>query len=276
MLFSHDNDAQLSSGVTSMLVKPLSSAVLQEAVSALQPRDAEGSILIIDDDPQARDVYQRIIAAELPGHPIRVANGGVAGLASLLHETPSLVILDLLMPDVDGFAVLEHLRASPHTHHVPVLVLSGQMLSAKDVERLDHAHVTWHSKGMLSNDEMIVSMQQALHSNGITQQTSTLVKRAVAYIQQHHARSLSRQDIACAVGISQNYLSDIFQREMGMSLWEYVCRYRIKRAKSLLRNTNENITAVAAQVGFEDPAYFSRVFRKQVGCSPQRYREQLY
>ncbi|HEU5013116.1 MAG TPA: ATP-binding protein [Roseiflexaceae bacterium] len=276
MLFSHEDDAHVSSGVTSMLIKPLSSTALQEAVSALQPRDAEGSILIIDDDPQACDVYQRIIAEALPEHSVRIANGGVAALASLLHETPSLVILDLLMPDVDGFAVLEHLRTSPHTHHVPVLVLSGQMLSAKDVERLDHAHVTWHSKDMLSSGEIVSSVQRALHEEAIPQQTSTLVKHAVAYIQQHHARSLSRQDIARSVGISQNYLSDIFQREMGISLWEYVCRYRIKRAKSLLRNTNENITAVAAQVGFEDPAYFSRVFRKQVGCSPQHFREQLY
>lgn len=276
MLFSHDDDdEQAAGGITSVLVKPLRSAVLQEAVSTLQAHDADGPILIVDDDPQARDLYQRLIAAELPEHPVRVANGGVAALASLLHETPSLVILDLLMPDVDGFAVLEHLRASAHTRHVPVLVLSGQMLSAKDVERLDHAHVTWHSKEIVTDEELLASVRQALHGTGTTHQTSTLVKRAIAYIQQHHARSLSRHDIACAVGISQNYLSDIFQREMGMSLWEYVCRYRIKRAKNLLRSTSENITAVAAQVGFEDPAYFSRVFRKQVGCSPQHYRDQL-
>ncbi len=275
MLFDHD-EPQPASGMTSVLSKPLSSPVLQEAVSSLPLHDDDGPILIVDDDPQARDLYQQMIAAALPDHAVRVANGGVAALASLLHETPSLVILDLLMPDVDGFAVLEHLRASPHTRHVPVLVLSGQMLSAKDVERLDHAHVTWHSKDMLSSEEAISSVRQALRGDSTAQQTSTLVKRAVAYIQQHHARSLSRQDIARAVGISPNYLSDIFQRELGIALWEYVCRYRIKRAKNLLRNTNENITAIAAQVGFEDPAYFSRVFRKQVGCSPQHYREQLY
>jgi transcriptional regulator GlxA family with amidase domain len=119
-------------------------------------------------------------------------------------------------------------------------------------------------------------MQQALFDAGaLSQHTSTLVKRAVAYMQQHFARDLSRQEIADAVGISQNYLSRIFQQELGVSPWEYLSRYRIKQAQDLLRDTDESITEVATRVGFEDPAYFSRVFRKQVGRSPQRYREHL-
>jgi len=94
-------------------------------------------------------------------------------------------------------------------------------------------------------------------------------------MQQHFAQDLSRQQIASAIGISQNYLSRIFQHELGISPWEYLSRYRIKQAQDLLRDTEDSITDVAAQVGFEDPAYFSRVFRKQIGHSPQRYREQI-
>jgi len=170
--------------------------------------------------------------------------------------------------------VLEQLRANRRTRQIPVLVMSGQMLSFKDIERLDHALVTFHSKGVLSEHETAARMDQALIEDGrVSQHTSTLVKRAVAYIQQHFARELSRQEIAGAVGISQNYLSRIFQQELGISPWEYLNRYRIKQAQDLLRDTNDSITQVATQVGFEDPAYFSRVFRKQVGHSPQRYRE---
>lgn len=131
-------------------------------------------------------------------------------------------------------------------------------------------------KAILANDDTADYMYQALHgSDARPATTAALVRRAVAYIQEHYGRNISRQEIAEAVGISQNYLSEIFTRELGLPPWEYLNRYRIKRAKELLRRTDESITAIAARVGFADSAYFSRVFRKQVGRSPRAYRERM-
>jgi AraC-like DNA-binding protein len=272
----HDTTAESSSGLTNFLLKPWSGSTLSDAISALRPAEHSGAILVVDDDPQARDMYQRLVATELPDYTVHTVDGGAAALAFLAHTAPSLVILDLLMPDVDGFTVLAQMRSNRRTRQIPVLVISGQMLSLKDVERLDHAMVTFHSKGVLSEQETTARVQQALAEHGgLSQNTSTLVRRAVAYMQQHFAEDLSRQQIASAVGISQNYLSRIFQHELGVSPWEYLSRYRIKQAQDLLRDTENSITDVAAQVGFEDPAYFSRVFRRQIGHSPQRYREHL-
>jgi transcriptional regulator GlxA family with amidase domain len=103
-------------------------------------------------------------------------------------------------------------------------------------------------------------------------QTSVLVKRAIAYFHQNYDRPLSRQEIAKAIGVSKNYLSHIFRRELGLSPWEYLSRYRIKQAKELLSCTNNSVTEVALQVGFKNPAYFSRVFHEQTGLSPSAYR----
>ncbi|MEP7187600.1 MAG: ATP-binding protein [Roseiflexaceae bacterium] len=273
---NHDSTTDSSSGLTNFLLKPWSGNTLSDAINALRPTEHSGAILVVDDDPQARDMYQRLVAAELPDYTVHTADGGAAALAFLSHTVPSLVILDLLMPDVDGFAVLAQMRSDRRTRQIPVLVISGQMLSLKDVERLDHALVTFHSKGVLSEQETTARVQQSLAEQGaLSQSTSTLVRRAVAYMQQHFAHEISRQQIASAVGISQNYLSRIFQHELGMTPWDYLSRYRIKQAQDLLRDTEDSITEVAAQVGFEDPAYFSRVFRKQIGHSPQRYRERL-
>jgi signal transduction histidine kinase/AraC-like DNA-binding protein/ABC-type sugar transport system substrate-binding protein len=278
ILYSQDQEAasESSSGLTNFLLKPWSGSTLNDAINALRPAEHGGTILVVDDDPQARDMYQRLVTAELPDYMVHTVDGGNAALAFLAHTVPSLVILDLLMPDVDGFTVLAQMRSDRRTRQIPVLVISGQMLSHKDVERLDHAMVTFHSKGVLSEQETTARMQQALADHGgHSQNTSTLVRRAVAYIQQHFAQDLTRQQIASVVGISQNYLSRIFQHELGISPWEYLSRYRIKQAQDLLRDTEDSITEVAAQVGFEDPAYFSRVFRKQIGRSPQRYRERI-
>jgi len=120
-----------------------------------------------------------------------------------------------------------------------------------------------------------VRVARAEKGPGLASHTGALVSRAVAYIQRHHARDLSRHEIAAHVGVSENYLTQIFHREFGLSPWEYLHRYRVERAKALLRDTDESITSVAALVGFGDPAYFSRVFRKLEGCAPRDYRERV-
>jgi len=68
-------------------------------------------------------------------------------------------------------------------------------------------------------------------------------------------------------------MTQIFHQELGISLWDYLNRYRVMRAKDLLLSTDESISMIAARVGFNDPSYFGRVFRKQVGCTPQAYRD---
>jgi transcriptional regulator GlxA family with amidase domain len=76
------------------------------------------------------------------------------------------------------------------------------------------------------------------------------------------------------VGVSKNYLSEIFRQELGFSPWDCLTRLRLQKAKELLHTTGDSITSVASQTGFDDSAYFSRVFRKNIGMSPQEYRQE--
>lgn len=261
--------------MTNVLVKPLKPETLADLIQSLQPTPAGGAILIVDDDPQARDAYQRLIAARFPGFPMVTAEDGSTALAWLTRETPGLVLLDLSMPHVDGFTVLEQLRANRRTHMIPVIVLTGRLLSYEDIQRLDHSQVVLQFKDVLSDEQTVASVQRAFAgAEMIPQPTSQLVKLALAYIQQHYARTLSRAEIAAAVGVSEDYLSRIFSKETGVSPWEYLNRYRLLQAKRLLRGTKKNVTWIAAQVGFADPAYFSRVFQRSEGCSPREYRTQ--
>ncbi len=262
-------------GLTSFLVKPLSSPALIDALNALRPAGPDGLVLIVDDDPQALRLYEGIVAAELPSYRVETSDSGAAAIERLRHTVPSLVLLDLIMPEVDGFAVLEYMRAQPQLRRVPVLVMSGRTLSFDDIHRLDHALVTFQSKALLSAGETAASLHRALSAaDALPQQTSALVKHAIAYLQQYHSEPIARQDLAAAVGVSKDYLSHIFHQELGFSPWEYLNRYRIERAKTLLRETTRSITEIAIQVGFDDLSYFSRVFTKHAGCSPRTYREQ--
>jgi len=268
----------LSLGMTDIVAKPGNRGTLMEAINGVCPRalrDA-GPILIVDDDPQVLASYREVVAEGCPGYPIRSAADGAAALARMAEETPSLVILDLMMPEMDGFDVLDWIRANDRTRRVPVLILSSRVLTFDDVKRLEqHALVTLQSKGILTTDEMVASLHRALFgADLLPQHTSALVKRAVAYFHQNYDRPLARWEIAAAIGVSEDYLSRIFHQELDISPWEYLNRYRILQATERLRCTSDNVATVAHQVGFKDAAYFSRVFHKVTGLSPTEYRDQ--
>jgi AraC-like DNA-binding protein/nitrogen-specific signal transduction histidine kinase len=268
-------DAQAAPALTNILVKPLNPQTFTDLIDSFRPAPAGGSILVVDDDPQARELYFRIVSERLPGFPVVLAEDGRVALEWLEHETPSLVILDLAMPNVDGFTVLEQIRSNRRTHTVPVFVLTGRLLNYEDIQRLDYNQVVLHFKQVMSEKETGASVERIFSgAETMPRPTSHLVKQALVYLQQNYTHTLSRAEVAAAVGVSEDYLSRIFNKEMGLSPWDYLNRYRVLQAKVLLRESKENITWIAAQVGFEDPAYFTRVFLKIVGCSPRQYRLQ--
>ncbi len=271
----YHKEAGESLRLTNILLKPLNSGLLADLIQSLQPPATGGAILVVDDDPQARDLYSRLLTGRFPGFPIVALEDGQAALDWLRSDAPSLVVLDLSMPRVDGFTVLERLRADPRTRTTPVFVLTGRLLSYEDIKRLDYPQVVAHSKEILSDEETLAGLERAFAgSHLVPQPTSRVVKQALSYIQGHYAHTLSRGEISAAVGVSEDYLSRVFSREMGLSPWEYLNRLRVLQAKRLLANSPESVTWIAAQVGFDDPAYFSRVFQKLEGCSPREYRGQ--
>jgi len=278
LLYTHSQDdpSLRDVSLTNLLLKPVSVANLAQAMQALQPPSATGVILIVDDDPHARDLYAAIVRETLPGYAVVIAEDGQAALAAMRHAVPSLVVLDLAMPLLDGFGVLDWMRTRMPTRSVPVLILSGRLLTVADIQRIEpYARVTVHTKGILTADETAAAVTRVLgEAEPLHTQTSALVKRALAFLHQNYQRSLTRAEIAQAVGASEDYMGRIFRAEMGLSPWQYLNRCRIERAKLLLRQSTASITAVALEVGFNDPAYFSRAFQKEAGLSPTAYRAQ--
>lgn len=262
-------------GLTSLAVKPATSQALWETIRPAVAQETAGAVLIVDDDPQARNLACEAVNNGLPSYTVQTAENGEAGLAAMFSQPPNLVILDLMMPHMDGFEVLERMRADERTRHIPVIILSGRQLSLNDVKRLEHhAAVTLQSKGLFSANEMIAALHRSLFgSDTLPPQTSALAKRAVAYLHQNYGRSLTRWEIAAGVGVSEDYLSRVFNQELGISPWDYLNRYRIARARELLHQTHDSVSQIGRQVGFSDPAYFSRVFHRLTGLSPRAYRE---
>lgn len=110
------------------------------------------------------------------------------------------------------------------------------------------------------------------HQEVLPPLTGALVKRAIVYLGEHATTSVSRWQLADAVNVSEDYLTRIFRKEIGLSPWDYLNRHRIYLATNLLKQSTLTINEVANQTGFQDQAYFCRVFRKIKGMAPTKIR----
>ncbi|MGO9410010.1 MAG: response regulator [Spirochaetia bacterium] len=98
------------------------------------------------------------------------------------------------------------------------------------------------------------------------------VRRAVRFIEENYGRDLPLEEVAKSVGLSPSYFSSSFKRETGKNVVEYITEYRVEKAIELLCTTNLNTSEVAYRVGFNDPKYFTRIFKRSVGVTPSLYR----
>ena len=99
-------------------------------------------------------------------------------------------------------------------------------------------------------------------------------RQCLDYIDFHIGNSaLSVQLLAKWLGCHPDYLSKLFHQDLGVRLNNYISSKRIDIAKDTLHTTNLSITAIAHASGFQDPGYFARQFKKQVGCTPQAFRD---
>ncbi len=83
------------------------------------------SVLVVEDDPSVRGLLQTLLSAE--GYEVATASDGLAGLVKATSGHPSLVLLDLMMPDLGGVRVLEEMRDDPELADIPVIVVTGKI-----------------------------------------------------------------------------------------------------------------------------------------------------
>ena len=271
---SGENGAQSNVGPTNIIFKPCSGNSIKDWIAQVDCNaEEEDPILIVDDDPDAREHYQQLVEKVYPRNPILLANDGLQALEILRCEVPALILLDLMMPEVDGFTVLKEVRSNPKTQHIPIVIISGKLLNFEDIQRLNFYKTVFYNKGILSDNEIadLIYQVEADENRLLPQPTSLIIKQGLAFMHQNYPQPISRKEIAGTVGVSENYFSQIFRHEMSLSPWDYLARLRVQKAKELLQ-TQHSITHIALMVGFNDPAYFSRVFHKITGQSPHEYR----
>ncbi len=258
------------------LTKPMGAAELAETLAyhGIPAGEGPATILVVDDEPGVLAMHARIIESQSPHYRVLQARNGREALAIIRQERPDLVLLDLMMPELDGFGVLEAMRAEEMSRNIPVIVLTGQVLTEEDMARLNRGVAGVLGKGLFSVQETLERIETALtRQSRLGAEIRRIVRKAMAYVHTHYTEPISSRDIAAHVGLSEQHLARSFRKEIGITPLEYLKRYRIRQAKTLLEKGDKSITEVALEVGFSDSSYFARVFRAEVGISPSAYRK---
>ena len=136
-------------GVFDYLAKPVDWTRLRGILERLDLGAPARSVLIVEDDEAARDQLQRTMDKQ--GWKVLLAGDGVAALEAVRENEPSLVLLDLMMPRMDGFEFLDHFRRDPRYVHTPVIVVT-----AKDLTEQDRGRLSGRIHSLISKDGSIV------------------------------------------------------------------------------------------------------------------------
>ncbi len=275
--YSLDEDQDSGSMLElSYLTKPMNKTELTRVLDQQGLKEGvsqrEITILVVDDDPATLEMHARIVAMWSAECHILKARNGREALVVIYQALPDLVLLDLMMPELDGFGVLEAMRSDERSRDIPVLIVTGQSLTSEDMAKLTSGVTNILKKGLFSMDETLAHVAAALsRSETLGDGIQRVVRKAIAYLDKHYRETISLTDVARHVGISKEYLARCFHQEMGITLVIYLNRYRVNRAKTLLEQGGHSLTEVALEVGFSSSTYFSRVFRQEVGMSPSEY-----
>jgi PAS domain S-box-containing protein len=154
-------DKGFNLGASDYLVKPILEEDLVQAVNKLNRNGDIREVLVIDDDPNDLRLIEKILTEHGHYKPT-LAQGGRKGWEALNARPPHAIILDIFMPEMDGFTILEKLRENPSLRDIPVLVVSGGGLTNEQYQQLSDYGKRLITKGSLREDELIASIENAL------------------------------------------------------------------------------------------------------------------
>ncbi len=131
-------------------------------LTALEELDSRVQVItIVEDNPDAARLIRRILQAQ-GDFLINEANNGKSGLQLIQKTNPNLVILDLMMPEMDGFDLVEAMKADPTLHDIPIIVITAKELTQDEKERLDGKIKALLQKGSFMDSDLLNDIQQAL------------------------------------------------------------------------------------------------------------------
>jgi signal transduction histidine kinase/DNA-binding response OmpR family regulator len=245
--------------------------------------EKQSTVLLIEDQSDVRAYITEKLAARFQ---VMEASDGTDGLEKALNEIPDLVISDVMMPGMDGFELCRRLKTDDRTCHIPVILLTAR---ADDGDRITglgtgaDAYVIkpFNSRELLVRIQGLIATRNRIRRKfsdrllikpdeiPVTSRDKVFMSNLLSIIEEHIPDERFRvETLAREVHMSVSQINRKLKGLINQTPQQLIRSLRMLRALHLLKNDAGIIGEISYQVGYEDPGYFSKVFKSHFGCLP--------
>ncbi len=266
--------------------EPLGQPAAEEAVE-----EQRRVILVVEDNEELRTLLRTILSEE---YLVLEAVHGEEGLRLARERQPDLIVSDVLMPVMDGLEMVRRLREDAATAHLQVLILSAKASIDDRIEGLelgadDYLPKPFHASYLLARVRTLIERRSELQQRLLAEMMAVdyrtpseevvspevrFLSEATAVVERHmDDGEWTIEEFASEMCLSHTSLFQRLKSVVGLSPVEFIREVRLKEACRLIREGSHNIATISYMVGFSDPKYFTRVFKKRFGVPPSQYAE---
>lgn len=248
------------------------------------------TILVVEDNLEIRQLISGLLSKN---YQIKESEDGSKGWETAIELLPDLIICDIMMPVMDGLELCRKLKGDERTSHIPVILLTARSTHIHQVSGLETGADAYLTKPF-STELLALNIKNLLNSRATMRQKygqqvtlqpqnvligsmdQAFMTRVLKYIEENMAdQSFAVPDLAIEVGMSQPVLYKKIRAITDLSVNDFIKSIRLKKAALLLEQNVYTISEISYLVGFNDPKYFSREFRKQYGETPRGFINKL-
>ncbi|MBN2213794.1 MAG: response regulator [Bacteroidales bacterium] len=243
-------------------------------------------VLIIDDDHELLSVTHDYL-----GKTFRIiqATNGLEGLKMAGKNQPDLIVSDIIMPEMDGLELCHHIKNDINTSHIPVILLTARSEIDDYIEGFESGADDYipkpfnirileaKCKSLIENRKRLrkLFMQSLVpvpREMTTTHMDEQFLQRTIKIVEKNiNNPEFGVQKLAAEMCVSRSLLHKKLTSIADLSANDFITSMRLKKSALLLMQGNLNISEIAFEVGFNDPKYFSRCFKKHFGISPSEY-----
>ena len=247
-------------------------------------------LLIVEDNPDVRNYIKSNLNK---GYMILEAVDGEDGWNKSVEQIPDLILSDVMMPKMDGFKLCDKLKTDQRTSHIPIILLTAKAASADKIEGFetgadDYIMKPFEPDELRARIKNLIEQRKRIHEHfkkhglfeleekNITPVDQKFLQKAFDTITHNISEtSFNVESFAENLAVSRYVLYKKIISLTGEAPVELIRRIRLKKAAELIQKKFGNLSEVALEVGFNNPAYFSDCFKKQFGISPSQYQQQI-
>lgn len=254
------------------------------------PKVEKLRLLVIEDNIDVAHYLRMLLSAE---YDLLFAKDGQAGIETAFEEIPDLIISDVVMPKKDGFEVCEQLKNDLRTSHIPIILLTAKTSIESRITGLKRGADAYLSKPFDQQELLVrltklIALRQHLQNRyqGLSAQyvedsapesldfevEDEFMAKLLTVVETNMQNpNFDTTELCNIMEASRTQLHLKIKALTNRSTTGFIRTMRLKKSKELLLTEELNISQVAYEVGFKDPAYFSRKFSAEYGISPKKF-----